>query len=93
MIYPKGLDENIPSVPVRVRVSKLLRGFWARGRVRGGPVCVCHVAPSCALITLTLVLSLVRAFAFSAEAIFLVCPPATPLHLHVFGFGTCQDFG
>ena len=24
MIYPKGLDENIPSVPVRVRVSNII---------------------------------------------------------------------
>ena len=29
---------------------------------------------------------------FRTRALFLVCPPATPLHLHVFGFGACQDF-
>ena len=69
---------------------KLLRGFWARGRVRGD---------RSVFVTSHRPVHSSRALLFSAwfellhfrrGAIFLVCPPATPLHLHVFGFGAFQ---
>ena len=35
VIYPKGLGENTSICASAVARVKLLRGFWARGRVRG----------------------------------------------------------
>ena len=80
MIYPNGLDENSSICASACARVKLLRGFWARGRVRGD---------RSVFVTSHRPVHLSRALMFSdwfellhfrTGAVFLVCPPATPLH-------------
>ena len=70
---------------------KLLRGFWDRGRVCGDrSVFVTSHRP--AHSSRAHLFSVDRILHFAFEVI-SACPPSTPLHLHVFGFGARQNSG
>ena len=71
--------------------AKILRGFWDHGRVCGDrSVFVTSHRP--AHSSRAHLFSVDRFLHFAFE-VFSICPPSTPLHLHVFGFGACQNSG